>query len=1504
MTETQKRIQAYKDALPGLKERVAAVALLLVMSFAMMTSASFAWLTISRRPEVTGVNTTVAANGNLEIALVGPNGEQPGESAVGDSMATKQEAEEDGEETGEEDRKKTVIEKANITWGNLVNLSDPVYGLENLTLRPAQLNLTSLLLSPLYGAEYSEDGRINQLTSNFSYTVWTPETPEKPAHFAVSNKYGVRAISSTKLEALGADTTYYNMVTAAESQNRTAANQYEALAKNNSYMSSLGTMMGKYMSGMMLGIDPTCDIKDISNLRDMYYSFLSSYDAQAQAIALMLNIQQFLVNTNYETEFTAEMVYSTSEAQLAAMGLRVTGLDQFNTDHATVLADAKKLNTLCESGESLAWSKTGLSTIVNHLVNVDECTLRGDKISEIASGGLASAFKYLTGTNNAVITNGILKNFEEMTGGYLQATNLKIPAQLEADSDPINLTAHSIKTDADRSTYYFLEDMKYTKKQNTGHFSGGDAVAQDTYGLAVDLWVRTNAAGSYLTLEGNVLKETRQVPAVGKDDQGNEVELYVVSTTVTDDSGATATYSKEVYKKNNKWYDAVSHMELDQQGLYGETPILKMVEEVTILGYEGVNRVWDESKLLSTDATTQGSGSCYVYYANPEDQARSLKLLEAYKVAFVDAEGNLMGRAHMDTANYYAANGRVVVPLVLDPTESISLGKDVNGEENYGLTLLQQNVATRITAIVYLDGTKLTNKEVLSAADIQGQLNIQFGSSETLVPIDNEQLENAERRVTASVDKTEFDYDTATEPMVANVTVRVDGEQPNNVDAFFLRSISETQGSREKTMTFDPAESGEWTYAHTFTAPGEYVLRTVRLDGVDYDLAEPIRIVVKGFAVESLSCSQASGNHVSVMSAAASQSVDLQLKFASNDLDKLPKTVTGRYEREDGTAVSVKFTLNPTTQIWSGTATFLLSGDYQMTYLMLDGEPTALPGPTYENGQQISSGLWQTAHVVLGMRVKAYSSSPTKFKYVPAELKENEKFLKMEIEIEDNAENAMMGMNNVKLTYRMKGSATAKMDANLTWNGKFYVGELVTSGAGIWEFDSVVVDNTNVLNHAIVAPTFTIMPPDPPEYAYHETGANQFAMSTTATMNVVITNSSAASVSAVIVNDTTNKEYVVEGERGANMNIDGKDANLWHFAVPEVDGYQDGYWTMQKLLVTDAYAADGSEYTDENPLTIDTKSKNIKTRVVEKLNIQFESDKSANFGKDGDTETGTFMQSYEISGLTLTISDFEGKAIEGIRNVKLAFKHNGDHYNYGKYTTNSGIDQVANFEIGFSVSDDATVQNPGTKFTQSAAATIRYAGSYTTNFSYEIPSALGDGSYQTVTVTEKAKLPVNSPTFTVTSMKPTAAISAAKTTNNTTYDFSATETEVKFGTYEKTGCNTSYTGYYQPLVTITLSNRGQATSASMQFSHEDGDPVLLYTSNGGTSATDRFEWTTGNDATRYVGQFTENGDQDDSKTAAGTLKAAQLVMKYDTGTTIGTIECSFSVPMITIKNPS
>ena len=152
MTETQKRIKELKRALPGIKEKVVAVAVLLALSVTMMASVSFAWYTMSFAPELSGVNTTVSSNGSLEIALSGSDGREPGTSLVGDSFAAENQ----------------TTHNANITWGNLINLSGN-YGIENLILRPATFKAQAPAF--LSSMKYGDDGRIEGTTTDFAFTT-------------------------------------------------------------------------------------------------------------------------------------------------------------------------------------------------------------------------------------------------------------------------------------------------------------------------------------------------------------------------------------------------------------------------------------------------------------------------------------------------------------------------------------------------------------------------------------------------------------------------------------------------------------------------------------------------------------------------------------------------------------------------------------------------------------------------------------------------------------------------------------------------------------------------------------------------------------------------------------------------------------------------------------------------------------------------------------------------------------------------------------------------------------------------------------------------------------------------------------------------------------------------------------------------------------------------------------------------------------------------------------
>ncbi|MBQ7873777.1 MAG: hypothetical protein IJ306_01250 [Oscillospiraceae bacterium] len=1493
MTETQKRIEAYKAALPGLKERVLAVALLLVVSISMLTSASFAWLTISRRPEVTAVSTNVAANGNLEIALATSN-EEPAESKVGDSSAAKDQS----------------VTAANITWGNLINLSDDSYGLENLTLQPAQLNTAALLTSPLYGAVYTSDGRVERLTSNFSYTSWIPPEGNLPGYFGITNNLGVRAISSTKIEAQGFTADYLELKDAASSANARAAGQYTEITQNAEWMNSLANMVGIHMTANLNSedkyINREVSSEDLNSLIAMYGAFIEAFETEAQAMANLLNLELYLVyggdTTKYST-YDMNAVLSATKfsgndfiaATVDGKTVKISNLKTFISDYDMLKSQKIKMEEIDASGDR-RWTASGLKVLINKLVDINDCLLKfnGEQEQTVSqfmnkfSSNPVSALNYMNKECTVTLTNGVFYNFDQRIGAGIKITKtdnrngkigLPITATMYVNTMNLgeqNATVYATLITAATTPSEFQQDLAYADTLNTGAGADvGQATAQDTYALAIDLWVRTNAENSYLTLEGNVLTEENQVPDTGRDSNGREVELYTLTRTweedvqIENDDGTTTTEKQTVtmtydlYKTTEdgtvKWYDANAYSEfaLDE----GENPTPKMKTIITVIGYEGENRIWaEDGNLLSTDATTQGSGSCYVYYADsPEDQARSLELLKSMKVAFVDGEtGRQLAVAEMDTSMYYAESGRVIVPLVLSNGGNISEGNTVQA-----ITMLEKNVPKRITAIVYLDGNTLSNENVLAAADIQGQLNIQFGSSLELKPIEDEDLSVQERKIYASVTEKEFDFDTATGPMTTKVIVNIDGEQPkNSVTAFFMRKINATQGSREEVMTFTKNAEGAWEADYTFTAPGSYVLRTVYIDGQEYLIAsDPLpEVKVNGFTITHLSCTQATDNKINIMTADSSSKVDLTLKFASSDEAKMPKTVQGRFLREDGTAVSINFTYNSTLSQWEGSATFLTSGDYTLQYLVLDGEYSELPAE-----------FWQTATVYLGMRVAVYTTSPNEFKYSPSEMEDKEKLLSMQVKIMDNTGEEMFGLTGAKLTYSLSTSTLETMDTDLKWNpvSEQYEGYLraeESGGPGIWVFRKVSVGG-NDITMATTSTTFTMISPEPPSYA-GITNKSEYTFDPTgnAKMEVNIKQSATAAVWAIITDENGN-EYEV---KGTPLPADSE-TTTWQFVIPDKKtgkqiGTQNGIWKMKEVRVWNYYDTNGNYITEEDDYMVITEVATDRPamKVVETFTVSFAPGQSQEFN-------GAFMENHAISGINVDIYDWEDREIN-VTSLKLSYNYDGEAKKYGGYTSDVVSPQDGIFTLEFEP------DNSGTHFIQKESQSVQFAGNYT-------PATLtvvAGGRTLIYDDTTTNELPDNVPSFIVRSVTP--AVTIAGRTNHTGSSTNDNTVTVVFGHSTETSCGITYHNYSHTSVTLNLSGIGKAGSATLTFTESNGNTVQLYTgkdNNGKTiDRVDSYSWATDGDCLRWVGylnQVTGN----DSITPAGTIKATKLILTHN-----------------------
>ena len=174
----------------NLAKKVNITFIALLLCLIVLVSATVAWLTISLSPEVTSIDTNVGANGSLEIALLSNTtyvDPQLIRTSPGDSAAVQNPLE------------------SNLSWGNVVELSDEAYGMAQLSLHPARLNLQQgengfyINGSLLKVAEFGIDGRISILSDQ---TVSAIHEENSFVYYVEKQNYGVRAIGTISHIAL------------------------------------------------------------------------------------------------------------------------------------------------------------------------------------------------------------------------------------------------------------------------------------------------------------------------------------------------------------------------------------------------------------------------------------------------------------------------------------------------------------------------------------------------------------------------------------------------------------------------------------------------------------------------------------------------------------------------------------------------------------------------------------------------------------------------------------------------------------------------------------------------------------------------------------------------------------------------------------------------------------------------------------------------------------------------------------------------------------------------------------------------------------------------------------------------------------------------------------------------------------------------------------------------------------------------------------------------------
>lgn len=158
-----------------------------------------------------------------------------------------------------------------------------------------------------------------------------------------------------------------------------------------------------------------------------------------------------------------------------------------------------------------------------------------------------------------------------------------------------------------------------------------------------------------------------------------------------------------------------------------------------VLQTDAVQRVYKDS----TNEATMGGGSTMTII-NKDANLDITKLVQAIRVTFIQNYGNgdvqavkkVLGTAKLDAPTTDATTGATTAKLYMYDKTGTKLT-----DANAIISPLEKDAATQITAVVWLDGTGLTNADVgVGANSFTAQLNLQFATDVELNPASNTSL--------------------------------------------------------------------------------------------------------------------------------------------------------------------------------------------------------------------------------------------------------------------------------------------------------------------------------------------------------------------------------------------------------------------------------------------------------------------------------------------------------------------------------------------------------------------------------------------------------------------------------------------------------------------------------------------------------------------------------------------------------------------------------------------
>lgn len=422
-------------------------------------------------PGVSGISTHIGANGSLEIALltdttyVDPSLIR---TAVGSSAA--------------------VLDavQSNRHFGSLIDLTDGAYGLNNVSILPARLNVhpggdggyvvgNNMLIFP----EYTGDGRYSKMFTDSVTATY------KDSGFMYSTEvqdFGVRGIGTVS---------ELSPQQAALVNARSAVNSYmfaSVSAIKSVWQSNGAGLLNIYCSHYIDGKN-SYNNADIAIIRDTATRMLSAVSyielAMRQSLvgyaASIVDDQETfktLRDTVENTAFPISLILSSVSIDLPGnFKDRITTIEKDKISLQRVILACDKLQ-----GDAYTWDI--VSTILNEFILEDKVYLDETELSGLTASSKLTEYHKLVITPNS----GVMADVADYAGNYKAYFVYGEDITIEVDS------ASSVKTP-------YLEDLAQnlaSLEAAAGDGSIHSALLNQVYGFAIDVAFRCNAESDLL----------------------------------------------------------------------------------------------------------------------------------------------------------------------------------------------------------------------------------------------------------------------------------------------------------------------------------------------------------------------------------------------------------------------------------------------------------------------------------------------------------------------------------------------------------------------------------------------------------------------------------------------------------------------------------------------------------------------------------------------------------------------------------------------------------------------------------------------------------------------------------------------------------------------------------------------------------------------------------------------------------------------------------------------